>query len=130
MAKKVLIIDDDEEMCEELTEVFNDLGYESFFVTEGIAGRDLLKKEKFHLVILDLKFDVFILFSVDGFCLNQQYKGAATAGPGKYRFFPKDCDYFPFYPKKPGGYLLRGTLALPLNSSGDCEVCRLKNAEK
>ena len=55
MNKKVLIIDDDEEMCAELTEILSDEGYEVRVALNGSQGKELMEKEWYGAVILDLK---------------------------------------------------------------------------
>ncbi len=53
--KKLLIIDDDVEMCEEISEILRDEGYDVSTVHDGIEGRELLTREPFDLVLLDIK---------------------------------------------------------------------------
>ncbi len=55
MNKKVLIIDDDEEMCAELKEILTDEGYYVYMALDGNRGKELMEKEEFQVVILDLK---------------------------------------------------------------------------
>lgn len=53
--KRVLIVDDDEEICQELTQILNDEGYQAKSVYDGETAREFLAKEKFDLILLDLK---------------------------------------------------------------------------
>lgn len=53
--KRVMIVDDDEEICQEMSQILVDEGYEARAVFNGLAARDLQAKEKFDLVLLDLK---------------------------------------------------------------------------
>ncbi|MGE5308632.1 MAG: response regulator transcription factor [Deltaproteobacteria bacterium] len=53
--KKVLIVDDDEEICQELAQIIKDEGYDTRAVYNGIAAKDELASKKFDLVLLDLK---------------------------------------------------------------------------
>jgi DNA-binding response OmpR family regulator len=55
MTKRVLIIDDDEELCEELTETFQSEGFEVGIAHNGASGRSLMEKISYQMVILDLK---------------------------------------------------------------------------
>ena len=55
MSNRVLIIADDEEMCMELKEILVNEGYEVCVSLDGLSGTELVEKEKFELVILDLK---------------------------------------------------------------------------
>jgi DNA-binding response OmpR family regulator len=53
--KKVLIIDDDEELCEELEEILKDEGLSVFSVYNGVEGKKELLDGHYDLVLLDIK---------------------------------------------------------------------------
>jgi DNA-binding response OmpR family regulator len=55
MRKRVLIVDDDEEICEEMSEILTDKGYSVRTVFDGIKASELIKKDDFELLLLDLK---------------------------------------------------------------------------
>lgn len=55
MGKKVLIIDDDEEMCEEMEEVLKDEGYCVSVAFEGLKGKKLVEEYDYDVLLLDLK---------------------------------------------------------------------------
>ena len=55
MAKKLLIIEDDEDMCNELNETFSGLGHHVTTAFDGLAGKRLIEKNKYDVIILDLK---------------------------------------------------------------------------
>lgn len=55
MDDKILIIDDDEEMCAELKEILHDEGFNVRVVSNGTMGLDLIKKNSYGIVILDIK---------------------------------------------------------------------------
>ena len=55
MNNRVLIIDDDEEMCMELKEILTDEGYQVRVALDGRSGKELIEKEQYGAVILDLK---------------------------------------------------------------------------
>ena len=55
MKKNVLIVDDDEEMCEELSEVLSDEGYHVDFIHDGRKGRDRIVEGNYDIVLLDIK---------------------------------------------------------------------------
>ncbi|MHB9155857.1 MAG: response regulator transcription factor, partial [Endomicrobiales bacterium] len=55
MAKKVLMIDDDEEICEEMSEILKDEGYDVSLAFNGLEGLKLIESGAFDLVLLDLK---------------------------------------------------------------------------
>jgi DNA-binding response OmpR family regulator len=52
---KVLIIDDDEEYCRELSQVIQTAGFEVNSAFDGISGKDLIQEGRYGLVLLDLK---------------------------------------------------------------------------
>ena len=55
MNKKILIIDDDEEMCTELKEILSDDGFEVSVASNGTVGSRLMEDDYYGVVILDLK---------------------------------------------------------------------------
>lgn len=55
MAKKVLIIDDDEDMCEEMAEILKDRGYYVSMAFDGLEGKRLIEKYDYDILLLDLK---------------------------------------------------------------------------
>lgn len=55
MDKKVLIIDDDEELCMELKEILNDEGFRVRVAFNGTMGRGLIEEDRYEVIILDLK---------------------------------------------------------------------------
>lgn len=55
MNRKILVIDDDEELCEELAEVLQSENYEVDLAYDGARGRNLISKNAYDLVLLDLK---------------------------------------------------------------------------
>lgn len=59
---RVLVIDDDRELCALIKDYLDPLGYELVAEHNGIAGAELAAQEKFHAVILDV-----MLPGIDGF---------------------------------------------------------------
>ena len=55
MKQRVLIIDDDQEMCAELQEILEDEGYHVQTAFDGKLGSELIHQGEFNIVILDLK---------------------------------------------------------------------------
>lgn len=56
MQKKFLIIDDDVEMCEEICEILHDEeGYGLDTANDGLNGVELIRKNNYDLLLLDLK---------------------------------------------------------------------------
>ncbi len=53
--KRLLIIDDDEELCAELGEMLRREGFDVDIVFDGARGESLIGLGRYHLVILDLK---------------------------------------------------------------------------
>lgn len=55
MKKKILMIDDDEELCEEITEILTNEGYRVTTAFDGLSGNRLIQKYDYDIVILDIK---------------------------------------------------------------------------
>ena len=53
--KKILIVDDDVEYCEGLSEILQDEGFAVETVFEGCGGKEKIEKNDYDLVILDFK---------------------------------------------------------------------------
>ncbi len=53
--KKILIIDDELEMCTSLSEILNDEGYNTKYSTDPMNAFSILKEEKIDLIIRILK---------------------------------------------------------------------------
>ncbi|MGA2091132.1 MAG: response regulator [Endomicrobiales bacterium] len=53
--KKILIVDDDEEMCEELSEILRDEGYAVDVMHDGRKGRERLDQMSYDILLLDIK---------------------------------------------------------------------------
>lgn len=54
MAEKILVIDDEEEICKTLKEVLEDEGYEVKTVINGVQAIEIIRKERFDLIIIDI----------------------------------------------------------------------------
>ena len=61
-AKKILIVEDEKPMARALELKLNHSGFETKVVYDGLAAWELIKKEKFDLILLDL-----MLPKMDGF---------------------------------------------------------------
>ena len=59
MIKKILIIEDDKDMCNELNEAMTDLGYLIHLAFDGLTGKKLLENNEFDIIVLDLKIPRF-----------------------------------------------------------------------
>ncbi len=54
-AKMVLIVDDDPNLCDNLTDILQDKGYEPFTATTYAAGLKLARERRPKVALLDLK---------------------------------------------------------------------------
>jgi len=55
MKKKLLLIDDDQEMCREMKEILNDMDYCVDTVHDGHSAVDRAKNNEYNILLLDLK---------------------------------------------------------------------------
>lgn len=55
MSKKILIIDDDKELSEEMMEILRQEGHQVQAAFDGAEGEEFIKKNRYDLVLLDLK---------------------------------------------------------------------------
>lgn len=55
MTKKILIIDDDTELCEELSQILQDQGYAVDLAYDGRSGEIKIDQNPYEIVILDYK---------------------------------------------------------------------------
>ena len=55
LLKKVLVVDDDEDICEEIAEVLKDEGYLVRTAHNGLKAMELIQREPFDTIVLDLK---------------------------------------------------------------------------
>ena len=53
--KRILIVDDDKEMCEEMEEIFIDEGYHVTMLFDGLEAQKATEKSNFDILLLDLK---------------------------------------------------------------------------
>jgi len=55
MPAKIFIIDDDKELCEEITEILSGEGYLINAEYDGLKGKEAVEKGGYDLLLLDLK---------------------------------------------------------------------------
>jgi len=55
MDKKILIVDDDEELCEELSDTLSGEGYSVNCVHDGEEAKNIIIKDIYDVVLLDIK---------------------------------------------------------------------------
>jgi CheY-like chemotaxis protein len=49
------MVDDDEEMCEELSEILHDEGYAVRMAFDGLSGSRMIDKHDYNVILLDMK---------------------------------------------------------------------------
>jgi DNA-binding response OmpR family regulator len=54
----ILIVDDENTVCDSLKEIFNHLGYSTEIVNNGSAGYHLLKTKKIDMIIMDIQMPI------------------------------------------------------------------------
>lgn len=69
---KILIIDDDEEICDEMASILEDEGYFVDKVFDGLKASEILKNDNYDLLLLDLKIP-----GVSGFDILKSVKDKA-----------------------------------------------------
>ncbi|MDP3729279.1 MAG: response regulator [bacterium] len=74
MAKKILLIDDKENVRVTLRDIFEHEGYTVVVATRGEEGLDMIDKEKPDLALIDTEMDTVIPGSMDGFEVCRQIK--------------------------------------------------------
>lgn len=74
MAKKILLVDDDTELCEELSEILRDEGYLVRVVSDGKEGKKEIERFDYDLLILDFKMP-----GLNGIEILKQIKGKSPA---------------------------------------------------
>lgn len=74
MAKKLLIIEDDEDMCNELNETFSGLGHHVTTAFDGLTGKKLIEKNKYDVIVLDLKIPNYDGYQLLNFISRKKIK--------------------------------------------------------
>jgi DNA-binding response OmpR family regulator len=70
MAKKLILIDDDEVLCEGMAEFLTDSGFDVTFTSDPYAGNDIVEKGHFDVALLDFKMS-----GITGMDLLEKIKG-------------------------------------------------------
>lgn len=73
MAKRILMIDDSVEMCEEISDILRDEGFDVDVAHDGHAGDALLQEHSYDLVLLDL-----MIPGINGFDLLRRLRSRKT----------------------------------------------------
>jgi DNA-binding response OmpR family regulator len=74
MGEKILLVDDDEEICEEIKGLLQDEGFRVTVAGDGEAAINLFDKKEFDLMILDLKIP-----GISGIEILRHVKGRQTS---------------------------------------------------
>ena len=56
--ESILIVDDDVNLCTVLSEELAEVGYETYFLTDGVEVLDYVRSHQVDLILLDLKMPV------------------------------------------------------------------------
>ena len=68
-ATSILLVDDDEDICQNMADIFSDLGFEVDVAHEGSAALELVRKRPYDVALLDLKMP-----GMDGLTLYREIK--------------------------------------------------------
>jgi len=71
MKNRILIIEDDLDLCDVLSEAFEDEGYTVFHMQNGLAGKQELGEKEYDFLILDIKIP-----GMNGFKILEWLKGS------------------------------------------------------
>jgi len=74
MEKKILIIEDDVDMCDVLTEAFEDEGYSVCHFQNGLSGKKELEEKSYDFLLLDIKIPDMNGFDILQWLKNKQKK--------------------------------------------------------
>lgn len=66
---RILVVDDDADICHNLVDILSDLGYQADFALNGPAALDLVRKQPYDVALLDLKMP-----GMDGLTLYREIK--------------------------------------------------------
>lgn len=96
MGSRILIIDDDVEFCQELSEALRDQRFEVRMAHDGVVGERLIEKNDFDVLLLDLKIPLksgfsllisirdqkrsFVVFVLTGRPFNAELPGTTQEG--------------------------------------------------
>jgi two-component system OmpR family response regulator len=72
MKKRILIIDDDKSLCEELEEILIDEGYHVDKVSDGKKALSILLDHNYELILLDLKIPEIDGYGILKFFLDKE----------------------------------------------------------
>lgn len=76
MSKKILIVDDEEAICESMGDLLDTRGYNVTTAYNGVAGLKLTAEQKFDLIILDLNMP-----RMDGYMFMERIRERCSQSP-------------------------------------------------
>jgi len=140
MKRKILVVDDNKETCDVLTQIFAEQGYQTFSALGGRLALDTVKKKKPELVLLDIKMpkmdgmevlkrikkidkDVVVVM-ITGYGALDTAKEAMRLGAYDYATKPFDLDFIKAVIKdalserKPKGFLRGQDETNAINNGG------------
>jgi DNA-binding response OmpR family regulator len=88
--KKILIIEDDKEMCIELSEVLINFDYKIQSAYDGFAGKKLIEKNKYDIILLDLKLPGFDGYQILEFISKKKIESKIIVMTAKMKILFKD----------------------------------------
>ncbi len=73
---RILVVDDNEQFCQNVTDILELMGYEVMTAPDGFKALDAVKQERFDLVLMDIKMP-----AMDGVETFKKVKGVAPNTP-------------------------------------------------
>jgi DNA-binding response OmpR family regulator len=74
MTKKILVIEDDMDMCNELNEALSAWNYQVQLAFDGLTGKKIIEKNKYDIIILDLKIPKYDGYHILDFISKKNIK--------------------------------------------------------
>jgi CheY-like chemotaxis protein len=69
VAPRILVVDDDRDICHNLSDILTDLGYQVDYAHDGLSALELVRQRPYDVALLDLKMP-----GMDGLTLYRQIK--------------------------------------------------------
>lgn len=74
MKKSILLLDDDEELCEEFQDILEAEGFSVKIIHNGLSGKKILENEIFDILLLDIKIPGLNGFAILKWLKENNYK--------------------------------------------------------
>ncbi|MBN2531509.1 MAG: response regulator [Spirochaetales bacterium] len=74
MKKRILLLDDDRELCEEFQDILEAEGFYVKIVQNGLSGKSILENELFDILLLDIKIPGLNGFAILKWLKKNKYK--------------------------------------------------------